>query len=65
MSDESYKTKIQLITPKELCKLREMLIGTEAEELYMKLHTSYNAVKILAQSLKDENKMLKENQIKK
>ena len=56
MSDESYKTKIQLITPKELCKLRE---------LYMKLHTSYNAVKILAQSLKDENKMLKENQIKK
>ena len=65
MSDESYKTKIQLITPKELCKLREMLIGTEAEELYMKLHTSYNAVKILVQSLKDENKMLKENQIKK
>lgn len=60
MSDGSYKTKIQLITPKELCKLREMLIGTEAEELYMKLHTSYNAVKILAQSLKDENKMLKE-----
>lgn len=65
MSDESYKTKIQLITPKELCKLREMLIGTEAEELYMKLHTSYNAVKILAQNLKDENKTLKENQIKK
>ena len=65
MSDGSYKTKIQLITPKELCKLREMLIGTEAEELYMKLHTSYNAVKILAQNLKDENKTLKENQIKK
>ena len=36
MSDESYKTKIQLITPKELCKLREMLIGTEAEDQIIK-----------------------------
>ena len=47
--------KVSLITKDEIKKLRSMTDNTEYEELVYKLHSSYNAVRVYANNLKDSN----------
>lgn len=49
-----------LITNSEIVKLKDLVEGTEAEELCTKLHKSYNTMVIAYKELKEENKKLKE-----